>query len=245
MFVSLGEIAMAPADEAGRRRSTMPKRTGQPVHRHSRTKGRCEGAFWRPTSRQDVRRIVDAAKRYELAGRQPGARVGPLGSVALEVLEFLANLVSYKTGQLDPALETIMRRVKRSKDAVHRALKALKEHGFLEWLRRYEPTGNEGRGPQVKQTSNAYRLSLPEAAARLLGRQAEPPPMPEDHTALRERVAAGVAVYRASLAPAAYVAETVEDPALREILERFGRAVQQRESGGQTESGDSYLFYRD
>jgi hypothetical protein len=245
MFVSLGKIAMAPADEAGRRRSLMPKRTGEPVHRHSRTKGHCEGVFWRPTSRQDVRRIVDAAKRYELAGRQPGARVGPLGSVALEVLEYLANLVSYKTGRLDPALETIMRRVKRSKDAVHRALKALRDHGFLDWLRRYEPTGNEGRGPQVKQASNAYRLSLPAAAARLLGRQAEPPPAPDDDTALRERVAAGVAAYRASLAPVAYVAETVEDPALREILERLGRHVQQRESGGQTESGDSYLFYRD
>ncbi len=245
MFVSLGEIAMAPANEAGRRRSLASQRTGEPVHRHSRTKGHCEGVFWRPTSRQDVRRIVDAAKRYELAGRQPGARVGPLGSVALEVLEFLANLVSYKTGRLDPALETIMRRVKRSKDAVHRALKALREHGFLDWLRRYEPTGNEGRGPQVKQASNAYRLSLPEAARRLLGRQAEPPPPPEDDSARRERIAAGVAAYRASLAPSAYAADTVEDPVLREILERIGRHVEQRESGGQTESGASNLFYRD
>lgn len=245
MFVSLGEIAMAPADEAGRRRSTMPQRTGEPVRRNSRTKGRCEGVWWHPTSRQDVRRIVDAARRYELAGRQPGARVGPLGHVALEVLELLANLVSYKSGRLDPSYDYLIRKLRRSRDAIHRALNALKTHGFLDWLRRYEPTGNEGRGPQVKQASNAYRLSLPDVARRLLGRQAEPPPAPEDDTALRERVAAGVAAYRASLSPAELIVETVEDPALRASLERLSQHVLQRESASQTESGASYLFYRD
>ena len=63
-----------------------------------------------------------------------------------------------------------------------RALANLRDHGFLDWLRRYVPTGNEGRGPQVQQTSNAYRLSLPPRAARLLGHLAEAPPAPDDHT---------------------------------------------------------------
>lgn len=245
MFVSLGEIAMAPADDAGRRRSTMPKRTGEPVRRQSRSKGHCEGVFWRPTSRQDVQRVVLAARRFELAERQPGARIGPLGFVAIEVLELLANLVSYKTGRLDPSLDYLMRKLRRSRDAIHRALKALRTHGFLDWLRRYEPTGNEGRGPQVKQASNAYRLSLPAAAARLLGRLAQPAPAPDDDSSLRERVAAGHAAYRAGLSPSDYVAETVEDPALREILERLGRQIQQRESAEQTESRSKFLFYRD
>ena len=51
--------------------------------------------------------------------------------------------------------------------------------------------------------------------------------------------------YRASLAPADLAAETIEDPALREVLERLGRHVQQRESAGQTESRSKFLFYRD
>ena len=63
-----------------------------------------------------------------------------------------------------------MARTKRSKDAVVRALAALRRHGFVDWLRRYIPTGNLGAGPQVQQTSNAYRLALPPAAERLLGR---------------------------------------------------------------------------
>jgi hypothetical protein len=66
-----------------------------------------------------------------------------------------------------------MRKLRRSKDAVVRALQALRAHGFLDWLRRYVPTGQEGRGPQVKQTSNAYRLSMPARAMRLLGRLAD------------------------------------------------------------------------
>src|SRR3712207_7937706 len=73
-----------------------------------------------------------------------------------------------------------MQKLRRSKSAIYDALHALKTHGFLDWLRRYEPTGREGRGPQVRQTSNAYRLSLPSRALRLLGFQGQPVPLPDD-----------------------------------------------------------------
>ena len=76
--------------------------------------------------------MVLAAKRYELAGRQAGRRRGPLGHVGLEVLELLANLVSYRSGRLEPAITYLMGKLKRSKDAVVRALAALREHGFLD-----------------------------------------------------------------------------------------------------------------
>ena len=61
-------------------------RAREPVRRHSRLLGRCESVFWQATSRQEVRRIVLAARRYELAGRPAGRRNGPLGHVAIEVL---------------------------------------------------------------------------------------------------------------------------------------------------------------
>ena len=66
------------------------------------------------------------------AGRQAGRRRGPLGHVGLEVLELLANLVSYRSGRLEPAITYLMGKLKRSKDAVVRALAALREHGFLD-----------------------------------------------------------------------------------------------------------------
>ena len=173
MTLTLAEAAHAalfdPSASAadGARRSysrEKGRRSGEPVRRHSRIAGR-EGVFWRSTNRQEVRRIMLAARRYELATRQPGARSGALGFVALEVLELFGNLVDFRTGRLEPSIETLMRYLKRSRDAVVRALKALRDHGFLDWLRRYVPTGAE-QGPQVKQTSNAYRLFLPKAAAR-------------------------------------------------------------------------------
>lgn len=137
--------------------------------------------FWRPFRPKDVARYLTAAERFERAGKKPGDRNGPLGTVAIEVLRELLRLVDYRTGRLEPALLTIMARTKRSKDAVVTALKALRRHGFIDWVRRYIPTGNLGAGPQVQQTSNAYRLALPPAAERLLGRAVEDAPMPDDH----------------------------------------------------------------
>lgn len=219
MFASIGAVLEG--------RPAGPAR--EPVRRHSRPAGRCEGAFWRATPRQEVRRVLLAARRYELAGRQGGRRNGPLGHVALEVLELLGNLVSHKTGRLEPSLATLMRVLRRSKDAVWRALRALREHGFLDWLRRYEPTGvTEGPGPRVRQVSNAYRLSLPDRARRLLGWRGEGPPVPDDVAQAREERAADRAAQKASLPLDELALVEVEDDALARALAELGRAVQRR-----------------
>ncbi len=140
---------------------------GDPVRRHSRLAGR-EGIFWRPFDRHQVGKMMLAAERFDRAGRQPGSRVGPLGTIALEVLRELTRLVDYKTGRLDPAIATLQVRLKRSRKAVVQALKNLRQHGFLDWLRRYVPAEGEGR-VQVQQTSNAYRLSVPAKGAATFG----------------------------------------------------------------------------
>ena len=217
--------------------STPPGPARQPVRRHSRRAGHCEGVFWRATSRQEVRRTLLAARRYELAGRAKGQRNGPLGHVALEVLELLGNLVHFRTGRLDPSLDTLMRLLRRSRAAVVRALKALRTHGFLDWLRRYEPTGHEGRGPQVRQVSNAYRLSLPARAARLLGTFLHPPPPPDDFEHAREARAAELAAHKASLPLDQLALFEVGNNPLGRALASLGRRVQEREFTRQSESG--------
>ena len=208
----------------------------QPVRRGSHRAGRCEAMFWRPTSRQEIRRVVLAARRYDLLGRRAGRRNGPLGHVALEILELLANLVSYKTGRLEPSVAFLMEKLRRSKSAIYAALHALKAHGFLDWLRRYEPTGREGRGPQLRQTSNAYRLSLPARALRLLGRLLQAPPLPDDVQHARELHASEMAAHRASLPLDELPLFEVEDDRLGRLLASLGRSVQERESAKQTES---------
>lgn len=231
MFAQIGAVlAGAPAE-----------RERTPVRRRSRAAGKCEGVFWRRTNRQEVRQIVLAARRYELACREPGSRNGPLGGVAIEVLELFSNLVDFRTGRLEPAIETLMRMLRRSRDAIVRALKALRSHGFLDWLRRYVPTSNEGRGPQVKQTSNAYRLSLPARAKQFLGRFGANPPAPDDHVHAETERQAETEAHRASLPLDELALFDVGDNPLGQALARLARSMKQRESARQTESRSSSI----
>jgi hypothetical protein len=236
MFEAIGDIIGG----------SQPAREREPVRRQSRAAGRCEGVFWRKTDRQQVGRIVMAARKYELATRQPGARSGALGSIALEILALFANLVDFRTGRLEPSLDTLMRMLKRSRDAIARALKALRAHGFLDWLRRYVPTGNAGRGPQVKQTSNAYRLSLPARALRLLGRYGQAAPEPEDFSQARQSRAAEIEAHRKSLPLSERPLFDLEDGPLARALARLGAGLEkQRESAKQTESQSQSILIKD
>ena len=236
MFEAIGDIIGG----------SQPQRERAPVRRQSRAAGRCEGVFWRKTDRQEVRRIVMAARRYELATRQPGARSGALGSVALEIVELFANLVDFRTGRLEPSLDTLMRMLRRSRDAISRALKALRTHGFLDWLRRYVPTGNEGRGPQVQQTSNAYRLSLPARALRLLGRYGQAAPAPDDATQARQSRADEIEAHRKSLPLSELPLFDLGDGRLAQALARLGAGLEkQRESARQTESQSGFIPMKD
>lgn len=236
MFEPIGASLAHPMPE-GIRRSQV-KRTGQPVRRHSRAAGR-EGVFWRPMERREARRIVLAAKRYELSGRAAGARNGPLGGVAIEILELFANLMHQRTGRLDPSIDYLMRTLRRSRDAIVRALKALRAHGFLDWLRRYLPTGAEGRGPQVQQTSNAYRLFLPPHAARLLSRMGLAVPVPDDHSHRQQQRAAEIEAHSASLSNEDKALFMIDDPDLAATVARLGALIdarKERESAKRSES---------
>ncbi len=237
MMKTIGAVLGGPTPGGGARAGR------HPVRRGSRLAGTCEGAWWRRTDRAEVRRVMLAARRYELAGREKGRRNGPLGHVALEVLELLANLVSYRSGQLEPSYAYLMAKLRRSRDAVHRALAALREHGFLDWLRRHEKVELvEGPGPQVRQVSNAYRLSLPARAARLLGHLVSAPPLPDDVAHEREQRAATLAGHKAGLPLSELPLAEVEDDRLARVLGELGRAVEARarwvqecKSAGQTE----------
>lgn len=219
MMKQIGAVLGGPSPRADR----------HPVRRGSRLAGTCEGAFWRRTDAREVRRVVLGAKRYELDGRQRGRRNGPLGHVGIEVLDLLANLVSYRSGRLEPSIAYLMGKLKRSKDAVVRALTALREHGFLDWLRRHEAIELvEGPGPRVRQVSNAYRLSLPARAAQLLGHRLTAPPLPDDVAQEREERAAWLAAHKASLPLSELPLAEVEDERLAQVLGELGRAVEAR-----------------
>ena len=220
------------------------KRCPTPVRRHSHIRGRSEGRIWRPTTRKDVQAILKAAEIYNEAGlHEKGERSGPLGSVALDVLRLFVNLIDFRTGRLEPSITTIMDRLGRSRDTIVRALKNLRAHGFIDWLRRYEPTGNEGRGPQVQQASNAYRLSLPEKARQFLGRFGKAPPPPADHGQDQQAWSEAIDAYRNTLPLDERTLLDVGDSRLGQALATMARnLMNKRESDKQTESpSDLYL----
>ena len=219
------------------------ERCPTPVRRHSHIRGRSEGRIWRPTTRRDVQAILKAAEIYNEAGlREKGERSGPLGSVALDVLRLFVNLIDFRTGRLEPSITTIMDRLGRSRDTIVRALKNLRAHGFIDWLRRYEPTGNEGRGPQVQQASNAYRLSLPEKARQFLGRFGKAPPPPADHGQDQTAWGEAIAAYRKTLPLDELALSEAGDTALGRALAALGKAIQKRESDNQTESPSRFFL---
>jgi len=100
------------------------------------------------------------------------------------VLRELTRFHHEGTGQLDPSIETLARRISRAPSAVARALARLRQRGFLDWLRRWAPVENpEPFGPQVEQVTNAYRFTMPPAAEKLLGVQDQAMPLPVDQEA--------------------------------------------------------------
>lgn len=238
MFRAIGDTN--PADLLGNvsdRRASL-RRSGQPVRRRSGCAGRCEGLFYRRITAREAGQIRLAARKYELVTKQAGARNGALGGIALEVLDYLTRLIG-RDGRLEPSLDFLMRKLRRSRDAIHRALKALRQHGFLDWLRRYVPTGNEGRGVQVQQTSNAYRLSLPERARRLLGRMMGDSPLPDDFAHARAAQEAEAAAQIATLPMRGQMALKFEDSGMAASMAAIWEGIQrkkERESASRTES---------
>lgn len=152
----------------------------QPVRRNSKLRGHCEAGFWRAVSKREGWSLVVLAKRYEKLRKEAGKKNGPLGIVAIEVLEYMVNLIDHKTGRLEPSIATLMQKLNRSRDAIWKALNALRQHGFIDWLRRYVPTNREGSGPQVQQTSNAYRLMRPQQAEHAVDGGSSPLPLDQE-----------------------------------------------------------------
>lgn len=140
----------------------MRLRPGAPIRRRSGRKGFCEAGFWRPFNREIRSKFLFMLQEFERDNRQEGRRYGPIGSVAIEVMRELTKIVDYKTGRLEVAISTICTRIKRCRAAVVNALAALRNAGFLDWIRRYDVADTAGRrGPQLRQVSNAYRIIVP------------------------------------------------------------------------------------
>lgn len=169
------------------------------------------------------------AKEYDVIHKKKGER-SPLMANGIRVLEaLLRNFLDFKTGQLDPAITALMKVTALSKNAVVDALKRLKEHGFLDWVRRSQRTTNVGEaGPQREQATNAYHFDIA-ALGRKLGDAAKA--VRARFLNLREarRRRAAKTPNPASPAPQAPPQPPKQgDPALEAVLKRMAAGIEAR-----------------
>lgn len=213
---SIGEVI------AGREPAKV-RRTWQPVRRNSYNAGERERKLWRPIRPSEIVGILKAAERLDERARKTGERQGPIGEIGLKVLKLLCRLVDYRTGRLEPSYHYLMASLRRSKAAIARALARLRAHGFIDWIRRCEPTGNTGKGPQVRQVSNAYALRVPATASGHAKRAA--PPLPDDHAHATEITAAELGAMVDQLPLRERMAFTADNDELAAALTRLGERL--------------------
>jgi uncharacterized protein YukE len=193
----------------------------------SRLRGTFERSFWRSVTKHEARKIAAACEAFEDATKRYGKREGALGATAVRVAKYLANMAHACRGRVDPSFAEICRKVKRSRAAVARAIRNLVLHGFLERVRRVERTSRVGAGPQLRQTSNAYRVSLPAKAAGLIERFF---PLPADELVRQQQRAieqkaydkAGIEILGASSGMSAAL-KRMEEALERKRLESLAR----------------------
>ena len=107
----------------------------------------------------------------DLERRKGGAR--PIGFHGIRVLETLLGRrgviqVDFRTGRLEPAIDTIARVAGLCRTTVVRALARLNALKILHWVRRTQRTQTAGQpGPQREQVTNAYWFDLSGLPARV------------------------------------------------------------------------------
>lgn len=226
---------------------------GAPIWRNSYEEGQLEDRIWRPIARGKMRaakRLLGARlkavrtmeRKTRLARRElhRNAKNGAIGPIAVEVLEYLYGIVDFATGRLEPAVQSIADHIGRSYGAVHNALKALRRHGFLHWIRRSRAADTKGEaGPQSVQIPSAYVLLFPARLQPLVEHIMGDAPVPADEEWRREQQKASYEDMLARLSTPEFLQATWDgDDALGETLRRIAELLdQERESTKMRDSG--------
>lgn len=209
-------------------------RSGQPVRRNSHHAGGAEVALWRahnmfPKTEHNAR--MRAAEEFEHETKLPGRRNGALGAIGLKVYRYLLRLRGKKNGRLDPTIRWVADHVHHARSAVAAAMKRLKDHGFLDWIRRCQPIEDaQPDEQQTEQIANAYILPLPATASERVRRMLRRPS--EFVRAVAEKLARQRKLDTSTVEE---IIGEVQDPGLRAILARIRASVDSANPpGGQT-----------
>lgn len=147
------------------------RRTYQKVRRESRWAG---SENWIRISKEQGSDMLLALSVYRENLRKPGQRWGAKGTIsagAVEMYRLLINMNVRGRGRLEPSVAWMAEKLNVPSKVIHAWKNQLADHGFLRWKRRYLDSGLAGRrGPQIKQTSNAYFLHTPSKALEAISK---------------------------------------------------------------------------
>ncbi len=138
-----------------------------------RAGSRCAGTV-RPLrfSRQEGVQFIVALERYAETLRRKGQRTGAAGTIsfgAIRLAQILMRLAVKNDGRVVPSVAWLAKELNVACKSIHAWKAQLQEHGFLSWARRYVRVGTPGaKGPQLRQTSNAYSLKMPTKARPII-----------------------------------------------------------------------------
>lgn len=107
--------------------------------------------------------MLTEVEKWARQEKQPGKRFGPIRANGVAVLRYLYNEARRNAGYCCPSRDQIAEALKISRSCVEDTLRALRDCGLIEWIRR--TIKGEGEGPERKQTSNLYRFVMPKALA--------------------------------------------------------------------------------
>lgn len=239
---ALTAISGMPLKRLKPRRSGSPNPTGAKVRGGSLEAGSFEESFFVPPAKGETDRFLRAARKLVDAGRKlrrdvragthvPSAYERLLMSLTasfVRVYEELLTLARLNRGRVYPSWEYLEEATGLGRATVGRALNLLEKLGLVRRQRRFKQVEGNGPGPRWAQTSNAYRLELPERVKSFLPRWMRPAPLPDDDAHRRLEEIANTEAMTKTLSCADFARLTVGGE-LGSLLARIGAAIDQRE----------------
>lgn len=163
------EIDLTPYRDPAPKREPIARRTYAKVHRRSIPAGAERRVVW---NEQGAGRAKRALRAHAKSKWERGRRMGSGDSISRIAVDLYCVLIDKAVawrGNLYPTELQLAEWVGCGLSSINAAKAWLSSEGWLDWDRRFEFTLERGvRGQQVEQTSNFYRVLLPNVARKLL-----------------------------------------------------------------------------
>jgi len=156
--------------------------------------GTFEHAFWVEPEKGEIDRIMhatrkalDAARRLrrreragEIALSASERLLTSLTAAAVRVMQEILDLARINGGRVYPSYDRIAAKTDLGRRTVSRAIATLEALGLIQKQRRFTMVPADDDAKRYRQTSNAYRPTLPQLIRSYLPKFLRTPPLPAD-----------------------------------------------------------------